>query len=296
MQNQIKPQVEASVQAAFELANLSFAQAERITELTLEQAKVNAELAQDQLTSALEVKDPTEAIALLKAQLETSAKSLAGFAATAFELGQQFQAEATAFAEGHFDQAHAAANKAINDNLQQAPEGSDAAVTAVKAAIAASNKALAEAEAIRAMMSGPAKKAPVKEEPKADPKAAKGTLHKPAQAAGAAAKRAPASTDPKDAAPGGNKKLNQPSCLLAGPMNKPKRKPSKHAVMRVVVLAATTGVVDLKTGVAMTVIVKNTPKRLPLRRASLKSMYLKPSPWPSWHTRWLSKRLRSSNN
>ena len=46
------------------------------------------------------------------------------------------------------------------------------------------NKALAEAEAIRAMMSGPAKKAPVKEEPKADPKAAKGTLHKPAQVAG----------------------------------------------------------------------------------------------------------------
>ena len=69
MQNQIKPQVEASMQAAFELANLSFAQAERITELTLEQAKVNAELAQDQLTSALEVKDPTQAIALLKAQM-----------------------------------------------------------------------------------------------------------------------------------------------------------------------------------------------------------------------------------
>jgi translation initiation factor IF-2 len=69
------------------------------------------------------------------------------------------------------------------------------------------NKALAEAEAIRAMMSGPAKKAPVKEEPKADPKAAKGTLHKPAQAAGAVAKRAPASTDPKDAAPGGNKEV-----------------------------------------------------------------------------------------
>ena len=51
----------------------------------------------------------------------------------------------SAFAEGHFDQAHAAANKAINDNLKQAPEGSEAAVTAVKAAVEASNKALAEA-------------------------------------------------------------------------------------------------------------------------------------------------------
>jgi len=145
MQNQIKPQVEASLQAAFELANLSFAQVERITELTLEQAKVNAELAQDQLASVLDVKDPTAAIELLKAQLETSAKSLAGFAATAFELGQQFQAEAAAFAEGHFDQAHAAANKAIIDNLKKAPEGSEAAVQAVKTAVEAGNKALAEA-------------------------------------------------------------------------------------------------------------------------------------------------------
>ena len=69
------------------------------------------------------------------------------------------------------------------------------------------NKALAEAEAIRAMMSGPAKKAPPKEVPKPDPKAAKGTLHKPAQAPGAAPKRAPAAAEPKEAAPAGNKEV-----------------------------------------------------------------------------------------
>ncbi|MEY3888734.1 MAG: translation initiation factor [Pseudomonadota bacterium] len=69
------------------------------------------------------------------------------------------------------------------------------------------NKALAEAEAIRAMMSGPAKKAPPKEVPKPDPKAAKGTLHKPAQAPGAAGKRPPVTTEAKDAAPGGNKEV-----------------------------------------------------------------------------------------
>ncbi len=56
-----------------------------------------------------------------KSQLENSVKSLTVFAATAFELGQEFQAEATAFAEGHFDQAHTAANKAIQDNLKHAP-------------------------------------------------------------------------------------------------------------------------------------------------------------------------------
>jgi translation initiation factor IF-2 len=69
------------------------------------------------------------------------------------------------------------------------------------------NKALAEAEAIRAMMSGPAKKAPPKEVPKVDPKAAKGTLHKPAQVPGAVSKKATATTEAKDAAPGGNKEV-----------------------------------------------------------------------------------------
>ena len=145
MQDQIKTQLEASVNAAFELATLSFSQVERLTELSLEQAKVNAELAQDQLTSVLEVKDPAAAMELLKAQLETSVKSLAGFAATAYELSQEFQAESAAFAEGHFDHAHDAANKAIHNSLKKAPEGSEAAVTAVKAALDASNKALAEA-------------------------------------------------------------------------------------------------------------------------------------------------------
>jgi hypothetical protein len=145
MQNQIKLQVEASLKAAFELANLSYSQVERLTQLSLEQAKVNAELAQEQLASVLEIKDPAAALELLKSQLETSAKSLAGFAATAYELTQEFQTESAAFAEGHFDHAHAAANKAIIDNLKKAPEGSEAAVNAVKAAVDAGNKALAEA-------------------------------------------------------------------------------------------------------------------------------------------------------
>ncbi|MSP35007.1 MAG: translation initiation factor IF-2 [Limnohabitans sp.] len=69
------------------------------------------------------------------------------------------------------------------------------------------NKALAEAEAIRAMMSGPAKKAPPKEVPKVDPKTAKGTLHKPVQVPGAVSKKAAATTETKDAAPGGNKEV-----------------------------------------------------------------------------------------
>lgn len=145
MQNPIKPQADASIKTAFEFANMSLTQLQRVTELALEQARVNAELAQEQLANALEVKDPAAALELLKTQLENSAKSLAGFAATAYELSQEFQAEGSALAEGHFDHAHAAANQALVENLKKAPQGSEAAVTAVKAAVDASNKALAVA-------------------------------------------------------------------------------------------------------------------------------------------------------
>ena len=61
------------------------------------------------------------------------------------ELTQEFQAESAAFAEGHFDHAHTSVNKALAENLKKAPEGSEAAVNAVKAAVDAGNKALAEA-------------------------------------------------------------------------------------------------------------------------------------------------------
>lgn len=145
MQNQFKPQVHASVDAAYELAHLSFSQVERLTQLALEQSKVNADLVQEQVNAALDVKDPAAAIELLKTQLENSVKSFAGFAATAFELSQEFQAETTAFAETHFDQAHNAATKALHENLKKAPEGSEVAVAAVKSAIEAGNKAIAHA-------------------------------------------------------------------------------------------------------------------------------------------------------
>ncbi len=147
MQNQFKPHIEATNKAAFDFANLAFSQVERLTAMSVEQAKISAELAYEQAQALLEVKDPSAAIELFKSQLETSAKSLAGFATTAVELSEEIQAETSAFAEGHFEQAHANANKAINDLLKNAPQGSEAVVAAVKASIDAANKAISEAHA-----------------------------------------------------------------------------------------------------------------------------------------------------
>lgn len=145
MQEQIKSNVQSSVKSVYDLANLSVSQIERLTEMSLAQAKLSAETAQEHMQALFSIKDPSAAIELFKEQLEASTKSLAGFAATAFELSQEFQAETSAFAESHFDKAHSAATQAIHDNLKHAPEGSEVAVTAVKSAIESSNQAIAQA-------------------------------------------------------------------------------------------------------------------------------------------------------
>ena len=49
--NQIKPQVQAQVDAAYEVANLAMSQVERATELALAQSKQNAAFARQQIDS-----------------------------------------------------------------------------------------------------------------------------------------------------------------------------------------------------------------------------------------------------
>ena len=66
-------------------------------------------------------------------------------AASAFELSQEFQAELADLAETQFDAKQAEVNKLVADTLKNAPQGSEAAVAAVKQAMDAGNKAVAQA-------------------------------------------------------------------------------------------------------------------------------------------------------
>jgi ElaB/YqjD/DUF883 family membrane-anchored ribosome-binding protein len=130
----------------------------------------------------MEVKDPAAALELFKSQLETSAKSLAGFSTTAFELSETFQSESAAFVEGHFSEVHANANKAIGELLKNAPQGSESAVTAVKAAIDATNKAIAEAHAAAKKSSALAKESLAEFKKHAPQAAAKAPVRRKARA------------------------------------------------------------------------------------------------------------------
>lgn len=142
---QLKPQIEASVGAAYEVANLALSQVERATELSLAQSKQNAAFAKSQLQAVTDLKDPAAVFQFVQHQLEASAKYAAGVAAAAFELSQEFQTELADLAETQFDAKHAEVNKLIVETLKNAPQGSEAAVAAVKQAVEAGNKAVAQA-------------------------------------------------------------------------------------------------------------------------------------------------------
>ena len=143
--NQLKPQIAANVEAAYEIANLALSQVERATQLAIEQSKQNAVFARGQFDAVSDIKDPAAVFQFVQSQLEASAKYAAGVAAEAFELSQEFQAELSEFAETHFDAKHAEVNKLIAETLKKAPQGSEAAVAAVKQAVEAGNKAVAQA-------------------------------------------------------------------------------------------------------------------------------------------------------
>jgi hypothetical protein len=142
---QFKPQIEASVEAAYEVANLALSQVERATELSLAQSKQNAAFAKSQLQAVSDLKDPAAVFQFVQSQLEASAKYAAGVATAAFELSQEFQTELADLAESRFDNQHAEVNKLIVETLKKAPQGSEAAVAAVKQAVEAGNQAVAQA-------------------------------------------------------------------------------------------------------------------------------------------------------
>lgn len=146
--NHLKPQVAAALDASFEVATLALSQVERATHLALEQSKHNVEFARAQLNAVNGLKDPAEVFQFVQGQLEASAKYAAGLAAEAFELSQEFQAELSELAESHFDANHGEANKLIAQALKNAPQGSEAAVAAVKQAVEAGNKAVTEARKV----------------------------------------------------------------------------------------------------------------------------------------------------
>ncbi|MFZ9554892.1 MAG: phasin family protein [Limnohabitans sp.] len=142
---QFKPQIEASVEAAYEVAHLALSQVERAAELSLAQSKQNAAFAKSQLQAVTDLKDPAAVFQFVQNQLEASAKYAAGVATAAFELSQEFQTELAELAENQFEAKHAEVNQLIAETLKKAPQGSEAAVAAVKQAVEAGNKAVAQA-------------------------------------------------------------------------------------------------------------------------------------------------------
>ena len=142
---QLKPQVEASLNQAMEMAQMALDQVERAAQLAADQTKQNLAFTKKQMELAQDLKDPQQAVQFIQSQLEASSKHFAAVAEATYELNRSFFAEMSERAEDYFDEKHAEVNKLVTDNLKKAPQGSDVAVAAIKEAMAVSNKAVVEA-------------------------------------------------------------------------------------------------------------------------------------------------------
>lgn len=142
---QIKPQATAAAQAGYETAELALSQVDRASKQALEHAKQHAEFAKAQFLAVSEIKDASQVFQFFQHQLEATAQYAAEVASEVYELNKEFHTELKDFAETHFDANHVYLNKLVADALKKAPEGSEAAVAAVKQAVDAGNKAIAQA-------------------------------------------------------------------------------------------------------------------------------------------------------
>ena len=184
------------------------------------QAEAEEQALKDQQTAPVSAE---EAAALRAAKAAAAASEAAAINASSRRVDPSVirqaaaAAEQEALAQQQADETAAAQAEAAKKAAKQAVIDQAAAESKLKSDDEAArakelndrrSKAMAEAEAIRAMMSAPKKVLVAKkEEPKADPKAAtKGTLHKPAGTPATSAKKSPGS-DAGTSAPSANKEV-----------------------------------------------------------------------------------------
>ncbi len=200
-----------------------------------QEAKQRSELEAQEAQSRAEVQSLTEAAALAAGQAAGGKASLsrdereqlARAEAASINAASQVKASAAGAAASAENSAAAKAAELAEAAAAKAKSDKEAREAAVQKAAADSKakaeeetaravdldlrrrKALAEAEAIRSMMSAPKKVLVAKkDEPKAEPKAAvKGTLHKPAGTPAPGARAAAAAAQAAPSGPGGNKEV-----------------------------------------------------------------------------------------
>lgn len=131
----------AGVDALFIFARAQFAAFERLSVLNFNTTKAAFEDSVKQSKALLSVKDPQEFISLSTASAQPALEKAIAYSRGVYEVATQTQAEVTKLAETRAAEMNKTVGTLLERLTQNAPAGSDVAVTAVKSAMAAANSA-----------------------------------------------------------------------------------------------------------------------------------------------------------
>ena len=131
----------ASVDALFTIAQAQFAAFERLAVLNFNTTKAAFEDSVNQSKALLSAKDPQEFVNLSAASAQPALEKAIAYSRGVYELATQTQAEVTKLAETRAAEMNKTVGSLLEKLTQNAPAGSDVAVTAVKSAMAAANSA-----------------------------------------------------------------------------------------------------------------------------------------------------------
>ena len=130
-----------SVDALFTIAHAQFAAFERLSALNFNATKAAFEDSVNQAKAFLSVKDPQEFVSLTAASAQPALEKVIAYSRSLYEVASQTQAEVKKLAEGQAATMNKNVTSLIDNVTKNAPTGSEAAVTAVKSAMAAANSA-----------------------------------------------------------------------------------------------------------------------------------------------------------
>ena len=128
----------AHVETAFAAGQLSLANVEQLTALSLAHIRKNAEYVQRQLDAARQLQDPSNVLQFFQEQFEAGQTQTRDVAEALFELSQEFYAQLTALAHNHCEARQDEVAQWLEERLQALPAGSQAAIAVLRQALALS--------------------------------------------------------------------------------------------------------------------------------------------------------------
>ena len=131
----------ASVEALLGFAQAQFGAIERLTQLNIESAKENFNDIAEHVKSLLDAKDPQELMKLNAAYAQPALAKAITYSKSVYDVAAQTQATISRLVEAHAADANKSVATLLDNLSKNAPVGADAAVSAVKTALAAANTA-----------------------------------------------------------------------------------------------------------------------------------------------------------